>query len=35
LLEDLAGNTPIRVFDTDLAREAVGQANLFVPFHVK
>ena len=35
LLEDLAGNTPIRVFDTDLAREAVGRANLFVPFQVK
>ena len=35
LLEDLAGNTPIRVFDTDLAREAVGRASLFVPFQVK
>ncbi len=35
LLEDLAGNTPMRVFDTDLAREAGGRAKLFVPFQVK
>ncbi|MDP6444667.1 MAG: hypothetical protein QGG36_29915 [Pirellulaceae bacterium] len=35
LMEDLAGNTPTRVFDTDLAREPVARANLFVKFPVK
>lgn len=34
ILEDLAGNTPLRVFDTDLTHEASGRPVLRVPVRV-
>ena len=34
ILEDLAGNTPLRVFDTDLTRDSIQPAVLRVPVRV-
>lgn len=34
-LEDLAGNTPLRVFDTDLADEPAGKALLKLPISLR
>ncbi len=35
ILEDLAGNTPLRAFDTDLAAKSVGKATLNLPLRLK
>ena len=35
ILEDLAGNTPLRVFDTDLTRNPSRPAVLRVPFRIR
>lgn len=33
ILEDLAGNTPMRIFDTDLTKKTGPQPQLQIPFH--
>jgi hypothetical protein len=33
ILEDLAGNTPVRIFDTDLTKKNGPQPQLRLPFH--
>lgn len=32
ILEDLAGNTPVRIFDTDLTKKPGPQPQLQIPF---